>query len=263
VTWLSEHLQFLRTEVAERKRRIPESILQTQISGLEPTRNFSGALGSGHPSVIAEIKFRSPSMGILRAQQDVEAVARGYELAGASALSVLVDARHFGGELAFLGRAQTACSLPILAKGFFVDPYDLREVRVAGADAALLIACALSREELAEMLGVAREMGLATLTELHDEEDLVKIAGLDLDLVGVNHRNLATLEMDSQLSSRLVPRLPAGHFRVAESGLNSASDFLRMAQLGYHAVLVGTAFMSQADPGAGLARLLEECHGCR
>ncbi|MDP2877801.1 MAG: indole-3-glycerol phosphate synthase TrpC [Holophaga sp.] len=242
---------------------MPESVLQSRLSDLPPARDFVASLANGHPSVIAEIKFRSPSMGDLRPDQDVENVARGYEKAGASALSVLVDAVHFSGELRFLGRAKSACSLPILAKGFFVDPYDLLEARVAGADAALLIACALSREELKNMLKTSREVGLATLMELHDEADLAKVEGLELDLVGVNHRNLATLAMDHELSASLAPKLPVARGRVAESGLNSAKDFLRMAALGYGAVLVGTAFMSQPDPGEGLARLLEECHACR
>jgi len=263
VTWLSEHLAFRRAEALEQKRRVPEAILQSRLSDLPPARDFVASLNSGHPAVIAEIKFRSPSMGVLRPHQDVEAVAQSYEKAGASALSVLVDTAHFGGELSYLGRAKSACSLPILAKGFFVDPYDLLEARVAGADAALLIACALSPEELKSMLNTARNVGLTTLMELHDEEDLAKVEGLELDLVGVNHRNLATLAVDSELSAHLASRLPAARGRVAESGLNSAKDFLRMVSLGYDAVLVGTAFMSQPDPGAGLARLLEECHACR
>lgn len=258
MTWLSEHLAIRRAEVATKKRRLPESELRDRLAFCAPPRTFLRAGSKPVPAVIAEIKFRSPSMGVLRAAQDVETVAQGYHSAGAAALSVLVDAAHFGGDWSYLGRARAACPLPLLAKGFFVDPYDLLEARVAGADAALLIARALSRRELATMLEAARALGLTILMEVHDEGDLAKIDGLDLALVGVNHRDLETLNMDPELSVRLLPYLPAQALRVAESGLKSAADLRRMATLGYHAVLVGTAFMAQPDPGAGLAKLLEE-----
>jgi indole-3-glycerol phosphate synthase len=261
VTWLCDYLAFRRVEVAERLRTRPLAELWAAVRDREPARDFVGSL-TGQPSVIAEIKFRSPSMGLLRPAADVEAVAAGYGRAGASALSVLVDEVHFGGERSFLGRARAACPLPILAKGFFVDPSDLLEARLAGADAALLIARALTREELARMLGTARDAGLAALLELHDEADLAKIAGLDVDLVGVNHRDLDSLAMDLTLSDCLAPRLPACRGRVAESGLSTPADFRRMAALGYNAVLVGTAFMAQPDPGEALARLLEGVHAC-
>lgn len=263
MTWLSEHLIFRRGETVARKRHRPEASLRSELKGLPPTRNLADALRDGRPAVIAEIKFHSPSQGELRSLRDVEAVAMGYHRAGAAALSVLVDARHFDGEIGFLGRAKAACPLPILAKGFFVDPYDLLEMRAAGADAVLLIAQALTRDELKIMLHTARELGLATLMELHHPEDLAKVDGLNLDMVGVNHRNLDTLEMDAGLSRRLVSSLPVACVKVAESGLKSAADFRRMAELGYDAVLVGTAFMGLPDPGQGLAQLLEECHACR
>jgi len=262
VTWLSEHLTLRRAEIAEAQRMLPEAELRARIGALSPARDFTLAASADGPAVIAELKFRSPSRGVLRPDCDVETIAESYHRAGASALSVLVDAGGFGGELTFLDRARMACPLPLLAKGFFLEPYDLLTVRAAGADGALLIARALSRKELEQMLATARELGLATLLELHDEGDLAKIEGLELDLVGVNHRNLETLEMDSTLSARLAPRLPASRCRVAESGLRSAADVRRMSALGYNAVLVGTAFMSLPDPGAGLARLLEELHAC-
>jgi indole-3-glycerol phosphate synthase len=261
VPWLSEHLILRRAEIAEARRKVTEAELRARINELPPVRVFALTGPTERPAVIAEIKFRSPSRGALRSHSDVEFVAEGYHRAGAAALSVLVDAQGFGGELAFLGRARRSCPLPLLAKGFFLEPYDLLAVRAAGADAALLIARALARGELEQMLKIARELGLVTLLELHDEADLVKIEGLEPDLLGVNHRNLETLELDANLSARLAPRLPASRCRVAESGLRSATDVRRMAALGYHAVLVGTAFMSLPDPGQGLANLLEELHG--
>jgi len=262
VPWLSNHLFLRRAETAEARRRVPEAELRARTGALSQARDFTLSATISGPAVIAEIKFRSPSRGVLRSDCDVERIAESYHRAGAAALSVLVDAQGFGGDLSFLGRARAACPLSLLAKGFFLEPYDLLAVRAAGADGALLIARALSRKELEQMLATAREIGLATLLELHDEEDLAKVEGLEVDLVGVNHRNLETLEMDASLSARLAPRLPASRCRVAESGLRSAADVRRMSTLGYQAVLVGTAFMSLSDPGLGLARLLEELHGC-
>lgn len=260
--WLSEHLAFRRSETAARKEEMPAAKLREKLGKLPPVRDFQAALKGGRPSVIAEIKFRSPSRGALRLHADVEEIASAYHRAGASALSVLVDARHFGGEFGFLTRAKSACPLPVLAKGFFVDPYDLLEARAAGADAALLIARAFPNPELASMLKTARELGLGTLVELHDEEDLTRIEGLDLEMVGVNHRNLETLRVDPGLSEGLAPRLPPGCIRVAESGLKGPVDLARMASLGYDAVLVGSAFMEKAEPGAELAQWLEELHAC-
>lgn len=263
MNWLSEHLAYRRRETATRRAQRPEALLREGLGALTPVRNFSSALKAGGPAVIAEIKFRSPSKGVLRAQPDVEALASAYHRAGASALSVLVDARHFGGEWSFLARARQACPLPLLAKGFFVEPYDLLEARAAGADGALLIARALSTSELAAMLKAARELGLGTLTELHGEEDLARIEGLELDAVGVNHRDLETLRMDSSLGERMAKRLPSESPKVAESGMKGPSDLVRMASMGYDAVLVGSAFMEKPDPGAELARWMEACHACR
>lgn len=264
MTWLSEHLARCRAEVAARKTSSLEAELRERLAESETPRPFLAGLKSSQvPVVIAEIKFRSPSKGMLRAESDVERVAEGYHRGGAAALSVLVDAAHFGGELAFLGRARQACPLPLLAKGFFVDPLELLEVRAAGADAALLIAKALTQSELAAMLEMARSLGLATLTELHDDEDLAKVQGLPFDLVGVNHRNLETLRMAPERSAALAPRLPVARGCVAESGLRTGEDLWRMAALGYDAVLIGTHFMSRPDPGAELAKLLEDCRDGR
>jgi indole-3-glycerol phosphate synthase len=247
MSWLDDYLVQLRSRNRTERAGAQEG----------PARDFLGALrAQGAPAVIAEIKFRSPSRGLLRPAFDVEAVAAGYARAGAAALSVLVDGPHFGGQLDFLRRARGACDLPLLAKGFFVDAQDLREVRAAGADALLLIARCLHRLELVRLHDLARELGMAALVELHGEADLDKVAGLHLPLVGVNHRDLDTLELDLGLTRRLGPRLPPGAFRVAESGLSSRDDLARMASLGYGAVLMGTGFMSHPDPGAALADLL-------
>lgn len=185
-------------------------------------------------------------------------MARAYEGAGARALSVLVDRRHFGGDWGFLERARAACGLPILAKGFFTAPLDLAQARAQGADAVLLIARALDAVELSHLVALAHDLDLAVLLELHDEADLAKAAGLPVEALGVNHRNLDTLAIHPEQSARLAPLLPPGPIRVAESGLATRADLDRMAALGYHAVLVGSALMAEADPGAALRRLKED-----
>jgi indole-3-glycerol phosphate synthase len=264
MSWLSDHCAQRRLDAIERRNAMPEAELRTRAFRQAPPRPFANALRKENgPAVIAEIKFRSPSQGELRAQQDVEFVARSYELNGASALSVLIDEVHFDGRLAYLERARMATSLPLLAKGFLVDPYEILEARLARADAVLLIAGCLERAELIEMHGLARELGMDALVELHSEEDLRKVEGLSLELVGVNHRNLDTLKMDMDLTRRLAPALPQGTVKVAESGISTTEDLARMKALGFDAVLVGTRFMKCADPGAALGALLNAPAGAR
>lgn len=259
MTWLDAYIETRRAEVAAERATL-------QAFGRVPgpaVRDFRAALAAqagALPAVIAEVKFRSPSQGWLRPACDVEAVAEGYARGGAACLSVLVDGPHFGGRLAYLTRARSASGLPVLAKGFFVDPDEVAALRAVGADALLLIARCLDRNTLAAMADRARSLGMAALVELHHESDLDLLAGLDLDLVGVNHRDLDSLALDLDLSRRLAPRLPAEALRVAESGLSETADLLRMRALGYGAVLVGTAFMRQADPGEGLRQLREGAH---
>ncbi|MHB8078143.1 MAG: beta/alpha barrel domain-containing protein, partial [Candidatus Krumholzibacteriia bacterium] len=185
------------------------------------------------PAVIAEIKFVSPALGVLRRTRDVEAVARAYAAAGATALSILVDAPRFAGHPDHLAQARRACPLPLLAKGFFADPYQLAEMRLAGADAVLLIAAALAPARLAQLHAAAAELGLDALVELHDAADLTRLAGLAPRLVGVNHRCLDTLVLDRGASAALAPALPADAVRVAASGLAARDDLARMAALGY------------------------------
>jgi indole-3-glycerol phosphate synthase len=259
MNWLREHCLQRRAEITERRARVSESELYARIADQAPARPFLQALHrSDRIAVIAEIKFRSPSEGPIRPACDVEHVAASYEANGASALSVLIDEVHFGGSREFLTRARQTTQLPALAKGFLVDPYDVLEARSYGADAVLLIASCLERTELETMHTLAQELGMAALVELHSEADFHKVQGLELPLVGVNHRNLDTLQMDMELSARLGPQLPADSLRVAESGICSHADLEHMKALGYHAVLVGTRFMKYPEPGQELAKLLTQ-----
>ncbi len=213
------------------------------------------------PAVIAEIKFASPSLGVIRGTKDVEAVAESYAAAGAQALSVLTEEEHFGGHVSFIGRAKRASGLPVLRKDFLVSPQDVAESKEAGADAALVIARFMSRGAIRRLLLEAAEMDLAVLVEVHGEEDLSKIEGLPVQAAGVNHRDLETLELDMGLSGRLAPLLPARAALVAESGLSTGAQLRKMAALGYDAVLVGSAFMRRPEPGAALAAMMEDARG--
>ncbi len=230
--------------------------LRSQAHDMPPTRNFLGALRAfDQLAIIAEIKFRSPSEGLLRSGDDVEFIARSYEHAGAHALSVLTEQHSFSGRIENIARAKGVCDLPILRKDFLFDEYDVLESRVQGADAVLLIAKMLTRDQLADLRGVAEEAHLAVLLELHDEDDLQKTEGITNVAFGVNHRNLDTLAIDLDRSRKLFPRING--IKVAESGLRSRSDAIEMRERGADAVLVGTSFMKHADPGAALATFIK------
>lgn len=262
MNWLSEHCAQQKEGARARKARTSPRDMDKRLAEAEPPRPFRQALKEGTgPAVIAEIKFRSPSQGELRSSRDVEAIARSYATHGASALSVLIDEVHFAGSLDYLSRAKSACTLPALAKGFLVDPFEVMEARACGADAVLLIAACLERDELVTMLETAQDLGMDALVELHSEADFQKVEDLPLALVGVNHRDLATLAMDMDLSRRLQPKLPAQAVKVAESGLSTPEDLARMKALGYDAVLVGTGFMRDPEPGRALGRLLAPMAG--
>jgi len=217
---------------------------------------FLAALRDGpSPRVIAECKRRSPSRGILRQDYDAAAHARAYAAAGAAAISVLTEPTFFDGALEHLAAVRDAVSVPILRKDFIVTRYQVLEAAMAGADAVLLIVGALAPAELRELLGVARDAGLAALVEAHDEAEL-RIAGeAGAAIIGLNSRNLRTLAVEPELHERLAPRLPDGTVAVAESGLRDAADLTRLQRAGYHAFLVGERLIVQPDPGAALRAL--------
>jgi len=222
-------------------------------------RAFRDALAvTGRVNVIAECKRRSPSRGVLRAAYDPVAIATGYAAAGAAALSILTEPMFFDGSLDHLARVRQAVDVPLLRKDFIVERYQLLEAAASGADTVLLIVAALTNEELPALLREAEAMGLAALVEVHTEEELDRALAAGADLVGVNNRNLRTLEVDVTLSERLATRLPTPVTAVSESGLTSAADLGRLSALGYRAFLIGERFMTAPDPGAALASLLAE-----
>ena len=220
-----------------------------------PVRDFVAALRKRRPAVIAEIKKASPSRGVLRADFDPAAIARSYEESGAACMSVLTDMQFFQGDPEHLKAARAACALPALRKDFVIDPWQVHESRMLGADCILLIAACLSREEMLDLERVAHSLGMAVLVEVHDGDELEKAAALKTPLLGVNNRNLKTFETRLETTIDLLPRIPKGRIVVTESGILAPADVARMRDHGVDTFLVGEAFMRAHDPGAALRAL--------
>jgi len=252
---LAEIMAWKRREVAPRERPVPESELAALDAGRPRPPSFARALrrSDGRLAVIAEIKRRSPSAGDIRPGASAPEQARRYRAAGADALSVLTDARYFGGELADLREASAASALPCLRKDFMVHPIQVLEAREAGASAILLIVRALGDEEIRRLHGAARAAGLDALFEVHQESEIERAARHGAQLIGVNNRDLAIFRTDLALSERLIPRFPPGTTAVGESGVCTGADAARLRAVGAQAVLVGEALMKAADPAALIA----------
>ena len=219
---------------------------------------FTAALArTDRINVIAECKRRSPSRGVLRADYDPVAIASGYEAAGAAAISVLTEPTFFDGSLEHLQAVRAAVDVPLLRKDFVVSEYQLLEAKAAGAEAVLLIVAALRPAQLKVLHDHARRHGLDVLVEVHDATELAIAIDAGARIIGVNNRNLRTLQVDVQASEALIARMPAEVIAVSESGLKTAGDLARLKALGYRAFLIGERFMSTVDPGAALASVLE------
>ena len=212
-------------------------------------------------NVIAECKRRSPSRGVLRASYDPVAIAVSYASAGAAAISVLTEPTFFDGALAHLEAVRAAVDVPLLRKDFIVSEYQLLEARAAGADAVLLIVAALQIAQLSELHGLATALDLDVLVEVHDIAELEQALSIGARLVGVNNRNLRTLEVDMHASDALIARMPNDVIAVSESGLQSADDLQRLRSLGYRAFLIGERLMTALDPGLALQEVLKAPEG--
>jgi indole-3-glycerol phosphate synthase len=222
-----------------------------------PRASFHGALSRrGVMNVIAECKRRSPSKGVLRADYDPVAIAKGYAAAGAAAISVLTEPTFFDGALDHLALVHAAVDIPVLRKDFIVSEYQILEARAAGASALLLIVAALTPDELRTLTSQAGSVGVDVLVEVHNADELAIAADAGATIIGVNNRNLRTLEVDVKASETLIARMPKDAVAVSESGLRTADDLIRLNGLGYQAFLVGERFMTTADPGAALRELL-------
>ena len=255
-TILSRIIESRWAEVARRRRIMPETVLRIAAGKADAPRDFAGALVRDEVNVIAEIKKASPSAGVLRREFEPVSLARGFEQAGAAALSVLTEEENFQGALAHLRDARAAVSLPVLRKDFIVDPWQVWEARAANADSFLLIAAALDDAALAGLLNLGRELGMEALVEVHTAEELERVLAAGARILGVNNRNLHTLEVRVETSLELAGMIPEDRVAVSESGLRSAEDLRKLSAAGFDAFLIGESLMREPDPGAALKRLI-------
>ena len=257
---LARILSDKRKEVTAGRANHPMAEMERAAAHAPPTRDFTGALcsavSSGSTGLIAEIKRRSPSGGVIREDFDPAVVARAYQAGGAKCLSVLTDGTWFGTTGKDLKAARAACTLPVLRKDFMIDPWQVFEARAMGADCILLIMAALGDDQANELEELARSMDMAVLVEAHDERDLERALGLDARLVGINNRDLRTLATDIATTERLAPLVPADKLPVAESGLRSVEDVRRMADAGARCVLIGEHLLRRPDIEAATREFL-------
>jgi indole-3-glycerol phosphate synthase len=248
-----------REAVAARKAALPLAELETQVPETPP-RGFRHALEAELETeglaLIAEIKKASPSQGVIRADFDAPALARAYAAGGAACLSVLTEEAHFQGADAYLQTARAATGLPCLRKDFILEPYQVVEARVIGADCVLLIMAALDDHQARELCELAHTLGLDVLVEAHDAAELERALRLEASLIGINNRNLKTLQVDLRTTEQLAARVPDDRLLVAESGLHRHQDLARMAAVGARCFLIGEALMRQTDVAAATRALL-------
>lgn len=262
---LKKIVDYKKEELASVKASLPLGELRARLADLPPTLGFAASLESAHASggtaIIAEVKKGSPSKGVIRADFDPLAIAACYAENGAACLSVLTDAHFFLGRLEYLTGIRQAVDIPLLRKDFVFDPYQVYEARVAGADAILLIAAMLELSQLRDLAALAGELSLDVLLEVHDERELETALATDCKLVGINNRSLRTFVTDLGTTERLARLVPAERLVVAESGINTRGDIVRLLDAGAKAFLIGESLMREADIGAKLRALLGQYEG--
>jgi indole-3-glycerol phosphate synthase len=247
-----------RQSLAQRKQQTPLAELEHSVSGCETPRDFRGGLRGGKVEFITEVKRASPSRGWLCPQLDVTTLVQSYAQGGAAAISVLTEPSFFKGSFADLATARQAVDLPSLCKDFILDPYQVYEARAHGADAVLLIAAILKREELTTLIELAHWLGMASLVEVHNEQEIEKAILAKAGIIGVNNRNLADFSLDLKTTIKLRPFIPSQVTVVSESGINSFADILALQAARVDAVLVGEALVTSPDPKAKLKELMGE-----
>lgn len=246
-------------EIESRRSRVTQAELQARASDQLPARGFAAALSERierHcPAVIAEIKKASPSKGVLRDPFSPATIAASYADGGAACLSVLTDRDFFQGSEDYLQEARAACHLPVIRKDFMVAPYQILESRALGADCILLIAACLTHDQLQELEGLAQEIGLDVLVEVHDAAELESALTLKTPLIGINNRDLHSFEVSLDTTFELSKQIPANRHIITESGIGSRDDVKRMLDASIYGFLVGETFMRAQDPGAALREL--------
>jgi indole-3-glycerol phosphate synthase len=254
---LSQIIEHKREEIAQAKRRCPAEVLLEQLDAAPPVRDFVEALRSSSDiGLIAEVKKGSPSAGVIRPDFDPVEIALTYERHGANCLSVLTDEKFFLGHLGFLKQVRRAVKIPVLRKDFLIDRYQILEARAAGADCILLIAECLNDCELRDLYFYASELGMESLIELYDPENLDRILKLEPPLIGINNRDLRTFVTDLDHTVRLSRQIPSSMLLVSESGIKTRSDIDRVKAAGTRAILVGETLMRSPDIGAAVETLM-------
>jgi indole-3-glycerol phosphate synthase len=256
VSVLDEILEGVRADLAARQREVPLDRLKEAAGKAPAPRNVAAAFKGGDVAVIAEVKRASPSKGAMAAIADPAALAMDYEAGGARVISVLTEPRRFGGSLEDLAAVREAVQVPVLRKDFIVSSYQLWEARAHGADMVLLIVAALEQNALVSLVERALSIDLVPLVEVHTEDELDRALDAGARVLGVNARNLATLEVDRSVFGRLAPRVPEGIVKVAESGIRGPHDLLAYAAAGADAVLVGESLVTGRDPRSAVADLV-------
>jgi indole-3-glycerol phosphate synthase len=255
-TFLETVVERTHADVARRRRETPPAELEARLGPARRGRPFSEALIAEGISLIAEMKRASPSRGPIRPAASVADVVRAYQGAGAKAVSVVTEPSHFGGSLDDLVEARAACDLPLLRKDFVVDAYQVLEARAAGADAVLLIVAALGGERLAELMAAASDLGMDSLVEVHDEDEVAVAVEAGAEVIGINNRDLHSLDVDLGTTFRLLADVPAGTVVVAESGITERGHVAELEDAGVDAILVGEALMRADDPATAIRELL-------
>ena len=256
---LDEIVATKQLEVEEAKGRLPFEDLKAHLASYMPERSFRKSINvPGKLSLIAEIKRKSPSKGMLRERFDPIRLGQEMERAGASALSVLTDEAYFGGSLDYLRDVKTFTGVSVLRKDFIVDSYQVYEAAFYQADAVLLIIRVLTDEQLFQCMQAADKLGIEPLVEVHSEQELKIALSAGAHVIGINHRDLRTFKVDTTLTEKLISKIPAGKTVVAESGLQKPEEVKRMKELGVHAVLIGEALMTSPDPAAKIKELFSQ-----
>jgi len=255
-TILDEIVARRKLSVDQARARTPIEKIQRAAEARHEWRDFSGKLASDGLRIIAEMKQASPSRGILRHDYRCREIAQSYQASGAAALSVLTEEQYFRGSLTDLIDARDATGLPALRKDFILDSYQVYESVAAGADALLLIVAVLAESELRALIELCGQLGIAALVEVHSEDEILQAVQSGAKIIGVNNRNLKTMEVILENSFRLRDKIPAACLAVSESGIKTSGDLERLNSAGYNAALIGETFMLAEDPGRELARLL-------
>ena len=247
-----------RKQVEEDKKLVPVELLEKSIFFSRQCASLKEYITRKDKSgIIAEIKKKSPALGAINPEIKVEDLAKGYEMAGVSAISVLTDTKFFGGCNADLIAARENTTCPILLKYFVIDEYQVIEAKSIGADIILLIAAILTKEEIAQFTESAHKLGMEVILEVHAEQELEKVFK-DVDVIGVNNRNLETMQIDIATSKKLAELIPAGFIKISESGIENPEIVLELKQFGYDGFLIGSYFMKHTEPGKACAEFIQQ-----